>query len=308
MKQAIVVICILFLASMSWATSNSLVIKSQVKLSEGQEATLSDLLVNNSAAGRVSAKVLQELVSIRGASEETKVTSKELAFKVRGLTKKLPEGSRLIFPKELKVVPYDQVDGTNIQAQLIKSLKNVCSDCRFEVRALNIPAVLEKNKEGWSLQNIYQLPKGNFAYQITNKKLGLRSTLSGRVETYKKVPVAKRLIKMGEPLSLAAVTIEYRNVTFAIDSAVSKIELNGRIAKRTITAGSVIWNSAIKVEHAVLRGQVAKLIVDEGSYQLTMMVKAMQSGRVGETLPVRSLKSNKTMLARVKAKGSLVLE
>lgn len=132
-----------------------------------------------------------------------------------------------------------------------------------------------------------------------------RFSIWGRVRVTAPVShlVAAELIREGTALSAGQLRVDSSNsFPFSGDVASSLDQVAGRIALRTITAGSEIHLNQLARPPEIKRGDNVTVEVLSGSARLAFTGKSETDGRKGDTISVRNPRSNKIFQARVEGK------
>lgn len=95
---------------------------------------------------------------------------------------------------------------------------------------------------------------------------------------------------------------------YAQADALSAEQAVGLAPRRLIRAGQAVRRSVVEMPLEVERGETVGLEAHFGGAFLKSRVRAESSGRVGETIPVRNIESNKSFQARVIRKGWVAVE
>ena len=149
-----------------------------------------------------------------------------------------------------------------------------------------------------------------FLVEGTNSSgLRARAQVAARVIVYRPVVVAARDIRAGEVLTVDDVALEERNIDgmlgeplFRIDSAV------GRQLRGSLRSGSVITRNMLREPYAVRRGDVVQLTVAFGHVYVQAQGRALQSGRIGDSILVRNNRSGRTLRGVVVARGQVRIQ
>lgn len=142
-----------------------------------------------------------------------------------------------------------------------------------------------------------QLWRGYVKYAETR-----RFSFWARVEVTVKFTavVAGTDLPMGTPISAGSLRIEARTGTLARENPATRIEeVQGRIPKRTLMAGSVIPIAVLTEAPAVRRGDPVAVEVRSGPASLRFEAIAENSGRDGDTVELRNPFNGKTFKARL---------
>ena len=90
--------------------------------------------------------------------------------------------------------------------------------------------------------------------------------------------------------------------------ALSAEQAVGLAPRRLIRAGQPVQRSVVEMPLEVERGEIVGLEAHFGGAFLKSKVRAEGSGRVGETIPVRNVESNKSFQVRIIRKGWVAVE
>lgn len=121
--------------------------------------------------------------------------------------------------------------------------------------------------------------------------------------------VAAETIREGTPIAPGQLRVESSDAFPVTGDTVSRIDqVTGRIALRTIPAGSAIHLNQVARPPEVKRGDMVSVEVLSGSTRLAFTAKSESDGRKGDVIPVRNLHSNKIFQARVAGKDSALVD
>jgi flagella basal body P-ring formation protein FlgA len=81
----------------------------------------------------------------------------------------------------------------------------------------------------------------------------------------------------------------------------------GKVARRTIRAGTAIRTDWLSAANAVERGETVQVEVREGGAVVQLTGEAQRSGAVGQTIPVLNPMSKAVFKGRVEAKGKVTV-
>jgi flagella basal body P-ring formation protein FlgA len=123
----------------------------------------------------------------------------------------------------------------------------------------------------------------------------------------RKVPVAKRIVNIGERVLASDFTWEYRDTSFAIDGIPLAEELNGKRMKQGLRANEVLFRGMLEKERAIRRGDLVQLRSSEGAWEVTMSVVAQQDAFVGDVIGLKNPKTNTMLMGQVTGQGEVEL-
>lgn len=148
--------------------------------------------------------------------------------------------------------------------------------------------------------------RGNVVYDGTH-----RFAIWARVEITAPVNhlVAAELIRQGTPITAGQVRVESGDSFPLFSDVASSIEqVAGRIALRTMAAGSEIHLNQLAQPPDIKRGDSVAVEVLSGSARLAFTGKSESDGRKGDTISVRNPRSNKVFQARVDGKDRALVD
>ena len=118
--------------------------------------------------------------------------------------------------------------------------------------------------------------------------------LQAEVAIRKPVVVTKRLVKRGESLDAASLTLETRDIATLRGGFFDKPEqVAGMLARRDLTPGTPITAPSVKAPYMVRRGEQVTLENSQGSIRVRMRGKALSNAIRGATVRVRNLTSKR---------------
>lgn len=133
--------------------------------------------------------------------------------------------------------------------------------------------------------------------------------VKARVWVSRQTVVAVRDLAIGKPIEVAEIRLGVVDVSPFSEAAASSIqEVAGFAPRLAIRGGQAIPRSVLESPAEVIRGEMVGVEALYGAAFLKYEVRAEASGRVGEAIPVRNLKSGKTFRARVIRKGWVAVE
>lgn len=126
------------------------------------------------------------------------------------------------------------------------------------------------------------------------------ANLNLQVNLFQKVLVAKEAIKQGQSLTPDLFELSRREVSSLADPPVTSLnELEGKAAARQIVAGKSLTQSCIQREELVKRGATVSIEYAKGGVRITAAGEAKEAGRLGETIRVKNVASNRIISAVV---------
>jgi len=123
------------------------------------------------------------------------------------------------------------------------------------------------------------------------------------------VPVPTVTLYPGEPISADQLT-ERR---FRISSrsmhavALSKDDVIGKVARRTLVAGQLIPQNAIETMKIVKRGVPVRVVFSENGLTIVTYAEPLQSAGIGEIVRMRNVDSGTVIVGTVQPDGSVLV-
>jgi flagella basal body P-ring formation protein FlgA len=280
------------------------------------EITLGDLIV----ARGVSSVALESLRGVRladtpnpGESRSFTAMGLEQLFRpyLRKIEDKSGEHISLRVPTRVTILRKSfRLKAEDVEAAIKIQLKPFCSDCTFEISSLSLPAIPPAIPFGatWSVKIRSEMPKGSFSLplEVSNDDGSKRTYwITGTLAVQRTVPVAARAIQTGEHLRAEDFTMQAKDVTFSNDIAASEAELNASVASRQISAGQIVWRSALRREMAVKSGDVVRVMAGEDGWQVSIDGIAQTAGYIGDMIKVKIQRTQKLVSGILTEKGTV---
>jgi flagella basal body P-ring formation protein FlgA len=261
------------------------------------------------SAGKVQ---LSDLAEIEGFSTEAKKLVSEIVLideikegELRKLSAQaITDVLRRNIPKIiLGYVNQKEWSDKELKALIKKENQKFCADCSFDFEHFSLPKVKYDKISRWTIEKPKDLIKGSFrlALKVQRHEEQRPQTyyVTGRLSSYKKLPIARRNLSRGARIMKDDVIFEKRPWNFARKDIPTEKELFGGKLKRMALSGGVIWLSNIEKEKAIERGQLVDLVVKKSDWEIRMKGVAQESGMVGDTVSVLNRKSKKVVMGKV---------
>jgi flagella basal body P-ring formation protein FlgA len=180
----------------------------------------------------------------------------------------------------------------------------------IEVDEVEIPG-LQAGK-GVSLK--LDMPKrptgpGKVSFKVEAREKGMAPRVfwgSARVRVFKDAIVALRPMKAKTKINVDDVKTARVELNEASSSFATVDEIEGMVAKRPITAGSVIKKEYVRPETIVKRGEKVALMIEGPSIRIRSHGVASEDGHMGGTIAVRTA-SGKEVPGQVTGPGEIVI-
>lgn len=130
--------------------------------------------------------------------------------------------------------------------------------------------------------------------------------VSGAVVETVEVAVLSRSLERGDSVKAADVTLEHRPRDLVpADATLDGAPLEGRVARRSLGAGSLLRSGDLMRPELVARGEVVTMVYEAPGVLLSMRARASEAGALGDTIPVVNPGSKKTVQATVIGPGKV---
>ncbi len=220
--------------------------------------------------------------------------------------------ARFLLPKEIIVERVRKpFDVEAVRSALLGEWEKTCPKCRFMVYDLRLPVVSGERIDDWKVDLKNQPPRGSFSIPILVRRSNRSpETLwaQGRLDILREVPVANRTIYFGERLTSNDFRWEYREVTYANDTAPAELELVGQRVKAPVHFNDIIWRSNMEREKALYHGEMVRVRIGDPTFEVSVDGKAQQDGYIGDTVNVLNMQSQKVISGRVVGKGEVTVQ
>ncbi|WP_028917094.1 flagellar basal body P-ring formation chaperone FlgA [Pseudoxanthomonas sp. J35] len=122
------------------------------------------------------------------------------------------------------------------------------------------------------------------------------------------VVVLARGVAAGEPVAAEALATEQRDVSRIAGAALSDpAQAVGRVARRTLPAGTVLSASDLAAPRLVRRGDTVALVSRRGGVEVRVAGRALGDAGQDERVTVENLSSRKVLQGRVGAGGDVLV-
>ncbi len=291
--------------------------RSELKVSEPKILTLGDVATFENIDEELSTKIRSvQLGRAPQLGEQYSFTSVFISSLLRkamvGVPSDLKEKWSIRIPSKLTVSNQGyRISSQVIEERLNKHWQNLCANCRFVMMNLITPQIPERLQNfTWEMRLTDVLPRGQFATAIDIKDENGQSHMfwvKGQVQIQQNVPVTTRAINFGERLAASDFAMQWKDVTFAYDSAPTAENMLGRKVARSLRNAEPIFNGVLEKEKALKRGDVVRVVLADDNWAISMTGVAEQDGFIGDTVKVRNDKTKKQISGIVNADGEVVV-
>ncbi len=135
-----------------------------------------------------------------------------------------------------------------------------------------------------------------------------RGLVLATIRRFAEVVVARRRLDRQEPLCVADVGLEWREVKGVRGTPMHRVaDVLRKRTRHAIARGQVIRAEDLEVPPVVRRGDLVTLLVETKNLTISMKVQALQDGAGGQRIPVRAPSTNTRYMAEVKEPGLVVV-
>ena len=179
---------------------------------------------------------------------------------------------------------------------------------RFEVRVRRLDPRLRLRRCRHPLQT--RLPEGARRRGATTVIVrcpgqdGWSIHVSGRIDIFDQVVVLARSLGRGEAITSDMLQVREQNTAqLRYGYFRQPREVVGRIAKRTLAAGTILTPGSVAAPLLVRRGERVTLVATRGAVSVRMQGEALRDGARGERIRVRNLRSKRIVEGEVVGRG-----
>jgi flagellar basal body P-ring formation protein FlgA len=165
------------------------------------------------------------------------------------------------------------------------------------------------------------LPSGDLSWEVipSNPRILTSSSISlifkvdghvrkniailGHIEALAPVAVAVSSIRKGDTLTSELVQVSTKDIAESSSPCLNPRDIIGKKANRAIKEGSVIDRAWLDFPPMITRGQIVKIILNEGDLHLATTGTANMNGTKGQVIRVQNNTSKKFIYCRVSAPG-----
>lgn len=128
--------------------------------------------------------------------------------------------------------------------------------------------------------------------------------VSGQLVETAEVVVPLRTIARGETLKSSDVTVERRPRDAQFNDVLGEMKVAiGKVAKRTLVAGSVLRSGDVQREEVVGRGDIVTILYEARGIAISMRGRASEAGAIGDTISITNIQSKRVLQGTVTGPG-----
>jgi flagellar basal body P-ring formation protein FlgA len=205
----------------------------------------------------------------------------------------------------------DRPTEAQLRIEIVEHWSKLCG-CRIQIDELLIPKVTTWEPGArWQIRFGTEVARGSFNLGLEIKSADKPDRLvwiRGRVSHYKSVPVSQRMLNQGERVQPQDFIMTEREVTFARDLVPGADDIVGRRLRQSLAANDILFTGNLEREKALKRGDSVRVQFSNSGWEVSLMAVADQDGFIGDTVKVRNVKSNQTLMAKVIGQGEVKAE
>lgn len=193
--------------------------------------------------------------------------------------------------------------------ELTQAWQPLCADCQLTVESVSLPKV--DDVRDWTLKVKAELPRGSFSVPVElvrENGAHLPAWISGRLVAKRKVPVARRLMNIGERLQSEDVSWEFRDIAFSYDGIPTADEIPSLHLRQGMRAGDILWSRMLEKDRAVRRGEMVQIKSRSGIWEVSLNVVAQQDAYVGDVVNLKNPKTGAMLMGEVVGQGEVELK
>lgn len=228
--------------------------------------------------------------------EEVLVKYREALAQDSWLAQKNP----LLILSDKTVVTFSNevISKEELRRSLLRSLKEKCADCSFRIEFTSVPQPRSPN---WSVNFEKVLSRGPFLLQVKDGDQDLY--ISGKIISYKKVFVTKRLIPIGIPIQAEDLEEKIIDLTNLREDPLDLKDIVGKKVSSIIAHGQPVMASQLKREYSAQRGLPIRAVIENEHISISYQLQAEENGYVGDVIKVKNVETQKISLGKIIEKG-----
>ena len=186
---------------------------------------------------------------------------------------------------------------------------------RGEVRLTGFRApetlLLPPGELGWTITpsrpDLLGSSSFTIAFTVDGKPAG-NCVVRGRLEALAEVVVAATGLKRGDIIAAGMLRMERQSLDRLKGPFFAMDELIGMEVARTVSAGRPVEQAHIATPAVIRSGELVKIFARKGALNISTQGQARTDGRLGETIQVKNVASNKLVHCRVDGPGMVSVE
>ena len=130
----------------------------------------------------------------------------------------------------------------------------------------------------------------------------------GRLEALAEVVVATRALRRGDTIDADMLRLDKQRIDRLNGPFFATADLLGKEVTRAVGAGQAIEQAHIGAPAVIHSGDLVRIYARKGALNISTQGQARTDGRLGETIQVKNITSNKLIHCRVDGPGTVSVE
>lgn len=198
---------------------------------------------------------------------------------------------------------------SEVQAQICEQWHQLSQDyleCQVVYPNTQPSFQLSQCDSAWQLKLLRPLQPGRNGLEISCDSPWWKQNLSIQLVIQKDIVALKRPVSAGQLLSAQDLTlIRYDIGSLSKDYFVNVAALVGKQIRRSFKSGSILSSDMIDQPMLVNRNDIVVIRLQRGPVSIELKGIAQENGRLGETIKVRNMQSEKLLRAKVTDKNTV---
>ena len=186
---------------------------------------------------------------------------------------------------------------------------------RGEVRLTGFRApetlLLPPGELGWTITpsrpDLLGSSSFTIAFTVDGKPAG-NCVVRGRLEALAEVVVATRALRRGDTIDADMLRLDKQRIDRLNGPFFATADLLGKEVTRAVGAGQAIEQAHIGAPAVIHSGDLVRIYARKGALNISTQGQARTDGRLGETIQVKNITSNKLIHCRVDGPGTVSVE
>jgi flagella basal body P-ring formation protein FlgA len=206
----------------------------------------------------------------------------------------------LVFSRESKTKKQKEFSLERVQKELQARLQSLCVDCIYQISNLSLlRGQVPTTFSHWEIQEDLRDTRGPAMVRVYFDGQFLNPlVLQGWVRVQQPVVALKKAMTKGTTPLATDFEVATRDVTNEHQHFATTKDLVGKELKRSLNMGHMLTLEDITDKQVVRIGEPVAVEVKKGVILVEMMGIAQKSGKIGDRIPIRVTKTQKTNNSR----------
>ena len=171
--------------------------------------------------------------------------------------------------------------------------------------------LLPPGELGWTITpsrpDLLSSSSFTLAFTVDGKPAG-NCVVRGRLEALAEVVVATRALRRGDTIDADMLRLDKQRIDRLNGPFFATADLLGKEVTRAVGAGQAIEQAHIGAPAVIHSGDLVRIYARKGALNISTQGQARTDGRLGETIQVKNITSNKLIHCRVDGPGTVSVE